>query len=56
MIKFNCEGAGRPDISTLTEAIEALKTLKSKSGEGAEFTGWMELPGDYPKTEEYKAV
>ena len=56
MIKFNCEGAGRPDINTLTEAIEALKTLKAKSGEGAEFTGWMELPAEYPKTEEYRAV
>lgn len=56
MIKFNYEGAGKPEEKTMAEALEALKTLKTKGGAGSEFTGWMELPAEYTKTEEYKAV
>ena len=33
------------------EALSALKTLKTKSGKGAEFTGWVDLPKTIAKTD-----
>ncbi len=56
MVKFNYEGIEKLDAQIIEEAKKALETLKTKSGAGAEFTGWMELPAAYPKTAEYAEV
>lgn len=40
------------DISAMSErAVQAMKTLHAKSGEGNDFLGWVTLPTDYDKEE-----
>ena len=40
------------ELSAITPEIEAaLKTVKSKSGAGSDFLGWVDLPVDYDKEE-----
>lgn len=40
------------DIKDITpKAVEALRTLHDKTGEGSDFLGWMDLPENYDKEE-----
>ena len=54
-IKFNYKYASLVNDSELNsinaKAVEALKTLENKSGEGNDFLGWTSLPEDYDKVE-----
>jgi glucose-6-phosphate isomerase len=54
-IKFNYKYASLVNDSELNsinaKAVEALKTLENKSGEGNDFLGWTSLPEDYDKDE-----
>ena len=56
MIRFAYEGTGELPKAKVEEALKGLRTLKTKSGLGAEYTAWMELPLNYPKSAEYAAV
>ena len=56
LVKVNFEKAR--DFTTVAayeahkdEILNAKKTLLEKSGAGAEFTGWVDLPVDYDKAE-----
>ncbi len=40
-----------PEKIDRKSAIEALRTLKNRTGEGADFTGWLDLPYDYDNRE-----
>ena len=54
-IKFNdkySELVGLSDLEAINaKAVEALKTLDNKTGEGNDFLGWTSLPEDYDKEE-----
>lgn len=50
--KYANEFVSEEDIKAITpKAVEALRTLHSKSGEGNDFLGWTTLPTDYDKEE-----
>ncbi len=54
-LKFNYSYAdivSENDIENINaKAVEAIKTLDNKSGEGSDFLGWTTLPEDYDKEE-----
>ena len=54
-INFNCKYSAlvkEADLEAINEkAVEALKTLDGKTGEGNDFLGWTSLPEDYDKEE-----
>ncbi len=50
-VKLTFQGVGQVDI----DPTEARKTLVEKTGAGAEFTGWVNLPVEYDK-EEFERV
>ena len=54
-IKFNYKYSSlvsNSDIESISpKAVEAMKTLDNKTGEGNDFLGWVSLPSDYDKEE-----
>ena len=54
-INFNYKYASlatEDEIKKISEkAVDALKTLENKTGEGSDFLGWTSLPADYDKEE-----
>ena len=54
-VKFDCKYSDlvtQKDFDEINNsAIEALKTLENKTGEGNDFLGWTSLPQDYDKEE-----
>ena len=54
-LKFNNKYSNLVEASDLeainTKAVEAIKTLDNKTGEGNDFLGWTSLPVDYDKEE-----
>jgi len=50
MIKVKNEGAGLGALD-FTKAYDAIEMLKTGSGRGSEFTGWINLPFDYDRDE-----
>ncbi len=50
--KYANKFVSEEDIKAITpKAVEALRTLHSKNGEGNDFLGWTTLPTDYDKEE-----
>ena len=54
-VKFDCKYSDlitQKDFDEINNsAVEALKTLENKTGEGNDFLGWTSLPQDYDKEE-----
>ena len=52
MLRIDTSAVDREKIEkVMPEVLKADKTLKDKTGAGAEYTGWVTLPRDYDKDE-----